>query len=621
MHEYRSPRTPGGRQAGPGGGPGPVPGGPRRPSAARPPVEPPTTRLPATPQARPRPAPEAEAPTQRIAPVPPTDPATGEGRSSLMRSSGVMAVASLVSRVTGFLRTLALVAVLGLGIVNDSYTVANTLPNIVYELLLGGVLTSVMIPLLVRAQTDDADGGVRYTRRLLTLTGVALLLATVVAMLAAPSLTRLYLGTQTSSSANPELATLFAFLLLPQIFFYGIGALLGAILNTRGVFGPFAWAPVLNNVVVLAVLGAYVAVPGQISLDPVRMGDAKLLVLGLGTTLGIVVQAVVLLPSMHRIGFRYRPVWGWDPRLTAAGGLAGWVVLYVLIGQAGYIVTTRVAADADAGSIATYTYAWLLLQVPYGVLGVSLLTALMPRMSRAAAEGRPHDVVADLSLGTRLSAVALIPITVLLTLFGTEVGVALFSLGAGGAGGGSARLGATLAASAFGLLPYAVTLLQLRVFYALTDSRTPTLIQLLIVGFKIPLLLLCPVLLAPEQVVLGLAAANALSFVFGAMLGQVLVRRRLGPARTGEMLGTIARTTAASVIGGALAYGVVALLDAGPLEGWAPVSRAWVGLAVALAVATPVTLLALRLLRVRELDPLWRRLPGPRRGRKRAGPR
>ncbi|GEL16180.1 lipid II flippase MurJ [Pseudonocardia asaccharolytica DSM 44247 = NBRC 16224] len=571
-----------------------MPGGPPpRPNAARPPTDPPTTRLPPVPSA----------------------PSESGGRSSLIRSSSVIAVASLVSRVTGFLRTLALVAVLGLGIVNDSYTIANTLPNIVYELLLGGVLTSVMIPLLVRAQTDDADGGVGYTRRLLTITGVALLLATVAAMLAAPLLTRLYLGTQTSNSANPELATMFAYLLLPQIFFYGIGALLGAILNSKGVFGPFAWAPVLNNVVVLAVLAAYAAVPGQISLDPVRMGDTKLLVLGLGTTLGIVVQAVVLLPSMRRIGFRYRPVWGWDPRLTAAGGLAGWVVLYVLIGQAGYIVTTRVAAAADAGSVATYSYAWLLLQVPYGVLGVSLLTALMPRMSRAAAEGRLHDVVADLSLGTRLSAVALIPITVVLTLFGTEVGVALFSLGAGSAGGGSARLGATLAASAFGLLPYAVTLLQLRVFYALTDSRTPTLIQLFIVGLKIPLLLLCPVLLPPERVVLGLAAANALSFAFGAVLGQVLVARRLGRARTGEMLGTVGRTTAASIAGGLLAYGAVVLLDTGPLTGWAPVGRAWTVLALALVVATPVTLLGMRVLRVRELDPLWRRLPGsPARG-------
>ena len=126
---------------------------------------------------------------------------------------------------------------------------------------------------------------------------------------------------------------------------------------------------------------------------------------------------------MRRTGFRYRPLWGWDRRLTETGGLAVWVVAYVLIGQAGYIVTTRVAAGAAPGSVAIYANAWLLLQVPYGVLGVSLLTALMPRMSRAAAEGRTADVVADLGWAAGCSAVVLLPVSVLLTLFGTQLGV------------------------------------------------------------------------------------------------------------------------------------------------------------------------------------------------------
>jgi putative peptidoglycan lipid II flippase len=507
-----------------------------------------------------------------------------------------MALASLVSRITGFLRQVALFTVLGDTILNDSYTVSNTLPNIVYELLLGGVLTSVMVPLLVRSQSEDADGGETYTRRLLTLTGVALLLATAVAMLAAPLLTRLYLGGQTTTTADPELATTLAYLLLPQIFFYGIGSLLGAILNSRGAFGAFAWAPVLNNVVVIGVVGAYLLVPD----------DARLLVLGLGTTLGIVVQALVLIPAMRRVGFRYRPVWGWDPRLTTAGGLALWVVAYVLIGQAGYIVTTRVASGSAAGSVAIYTNAWLLLQVPYGVLGVSLLTALMPRMSRAAAEGRTADVVSDLSLGARLAAVFLVPVSVLLTVFGTPVGVALFGLRQANLDG-AAQLGTALAVSAFGLLPYAITMLQLRVFYALTDSRTPTLIQLFTVGVKVPMLLACPALLRPEDVVLGLAAANSASFVAGAVLGQVLLRRRLGRLPTGAILATTGRALLASAVAALAAYGVVVLLGSGPLAGLSPVARAWTVLVVALLVAAPVTLLAMRLLRLRELDPVLRR--------------
>ncbi|OLL89504.1 putative peptidoglycan lipid II flippase MurJ [Pseudonocardia sp. Ae706_Ps2] len=515
----------------------------------------------------------------------------------------MIAIASLVSRLTGFVRNLALVAVLGFAVVNDSYTVSNTLPNIVYELLLGGVLTSVMIPVLVRAQAEDADGGERFTRRLLTVVGAALLVATLIAMAAAPLLTALYID---SSRADPALATAFAWLLLPQIFFYGIGALLGAILNSKQVFGPFAWAPVLNNVVLLGVLVVYVLVPGEISVDPVRMGDPKLLVLGVGTTLGIVVQALVLIPFMRSIGFRYRPVWGWDPRLSLAGGMALWIVAYVLVGQAGYIVTTRVATAASDGSVATYFNAWLLLQVPYGVLGVSLLTALMPRMSRAAAKGDVDQVVTDLSLGARLSTVGLIPIAAVMTAFGGALGTALFSVGAG-SGEGAARLGATVAWSAFGLLPYAVTMLQMRVFYAMTDSRTPTLIQVGMVGVKIPLLLACPLLLPPEQVVLGLAAANSLSFVGGALLGQWLLRRRLGRIRTGEVLTCLGKTTVASAAAAAIAWGLTVLLEPALLD-WPDVARAWTLLLVGTLVALPLAVVAMRVLKVRELDAVFRRL-------------
>lgn len=539
------------------------------------------------------------------APAASTPSGGAERTGSLVRSSGMIAIASLVSRITGFVRNLALVAVLGFAVVNDSYTISNTLPNIVYELLLGGVLTSVMIPVLVRAQAEDADGGERFTRLLFTVVGAALLVATLIAMAAAPLLTRLYLGSGDTGQANPALATAFAWLLLPQIFFYGIGALLGAVLNSRQVFGPFAWAPVLNNVVMLGVLVVYVLVPGEISVDPVRMGDPKLLVLGIGTTLGIVVQALVLIPFMRSIGFRYCPVWGWDPRLSLAGGMALWIVAYVLVGQAGYIVTTRVAASASEGSVATYMNAWLLLQVPYGVLGVSLLTALMPRMSRAAAKGDVDQVVTDLSLGARLSTVGLVPIAAVMTAFGPALGTALFSVGAG-SGAGAERLGQAVAWSAFGLLPYAVTMLQMRVFYAMTDSRTPTLIQVGMVGVKIPLLLACPLLLPPEQVVLGLAAANGLSFVGGAVLGQWLLRRRLGRARSGEVLACLARVALASAAAAAVAWGITRLVDPA-LADWPDVARAWTLLVGGTLIALPLAVVAMRVLRVRELDAVFRR--------------
>jgi putative peptidoglycan lipid II flippase len=549
------------------------------------------------------PAPD-DNPTERF-PVIGPEPA----EPSIGRSSSLMAVASLVSRITGFLRQVALFTVLGDTILNDSYTVSNTLPNIVYELLLGGVLSSVMIPLLVRAQKEDADGGEAYTRKLVTLATIALLLATTVGVLAAPLLTSIYLGTEPTATADPGLATTLAYLLLPQIFFYGLGAILGSILNSKGAFGAFAWAPVLNNVVVLAMVAAYMAVPDE----------TRLLVLGLGTTLGIAVQTLVLLPALRRVGFRYRPLWGWDPRLTRAGGLAVWAVLYVLIGQAGLIVTTRVATGSDGGAYAIYSNAWLLLQVPYGVLGVSLLTALMPRMSRAAAEGRNSDLSADLVLGGKLASVLLVPIAVLLTLFGTTVGVALFGLRSGNLDGAH-DIGAALAVSAFGLFPFALTMLQLRAFYALTDSRTAVLVQLFTVAVKIPLMLACPAFLPAEDVVLGLAAANSVSFIAGAVLGQVLLRRRLGHVATGSMLAIAGRALLASLAGMLLAAGVVALLGLGPLTALSALARAWIVLGVAVLVGAPVTVLCMRLLRVREVEAMTARLErlvdrrNPRRG-------
>jgi putative peptidoglycan lipid II flippase len=348
------------------------------------------------------------------------------------------------------------------------------------------------------------------------------------------------------------------------------------------------------------VLGVYVLTPGEISLDPVRMGDPKLLVLGIGTTLGIVAQALILIPALHRVGVRWRPRWGWDRRLAEAGVLASWVIGYVLIGQAGYIVTTRVAASADAGAVSTYATAWLLLQVPYGVVGVSLLTALMPTLSRSAAEGRTDRVVADLSRGSRLSTVALLPISVLLTLFGGALGIALFAHGANTLEAAT-RLGLTVAVSAFSLLPFAIVMLQLRVFYAMKDSRTPTVIQLIVVAVKVPLLLCCPLVLPPSQVVLGLAAVNGLSFVVGAVVGHVWLRRRLGALDTVRVLVTFGKTTLAAVVAGLAAIGVTALLDLGGLARIPVVPHAWVVLAIGGLIGGAGCIVLMRILRMEEL--------------------
>jgi putative peptidoglycan lipid II flippase len=520
--------------------------------------------------------------------------------SSLVKASGGMAVATLVSRLTGFLRTLALAATIGLGLVGSSFNIANTLPNIIFELLLGGVLTSVVIPVLVRAAKEDGDEGDGFAQKLLTGAALVLFAATVLAVLASPLLVQPYI----ENEANRPLATDFAYLLLPQIFFYGMGALFGAILNARAVFGPAAWAPVLNNVIVLIALAIYWVLPAPTDGSPVS--TTQLLVVGVGSTLGIVLQAAVMLPAMRRTGFRWHWRFGWDPRLSSFGGLAAWVIGYVVVSQIGLTVILRVAFSADDGGPSIYSNSWLLIQVPYGVLGVSLLTALMPRMSAAAANGRLDQVVDDLSLGSRLSAVTLLPVSLVLTVFGSQLGVAMFSVGR--AGGSSAEaLGAALSASAFGLLPMAVVMLQLRVFYAMADARTPTLIMVVMTAVKVPLAYLCPVLLPPDQVVLGLAAVNAFGFVVGLVVGDVWLRHRIGRLDTRRVLRTVLLTGIASVVSVLTAVVVVTLLER-LLGGAGAVAKAWLTVGVGGAVSLTVVVVAMRLLRVPELDPVVSRL-------------
>ncbi len=525
---------------------------------------------------------------------------------SLGRASGTMAVATMTSRVSGLVAKIALVAVLGLGVVNDSYTVANTLPTVVNELLLGGVLTSIAVPLLVGAQQDSEEHGESYAQWMITMGVVLLVVATSVAVLCAPLLTQLYLGHNTR--ANAELTTAFAYLLLPGIVFYGMSALLQAVLNVRQVFGPPAWAPVVNNVVVLATVGVYAAVPGEISTDPVRMGEAKLLVLGIGTALGITAQATTMVVALRRSGFRFRWRWGWDHRLSEFGALASWVVVYTVISQIGMIVAIRVTGQGTPGSVSTFHYAWLLSQVPYGVLGVSLLTALMPRISRSAAAEDTAAFVRDLSLGSRVSAVMLMPISALMLLGGWAIGVAFFSLGAGSVAAAD-RLGTTLGCAAAGIVPFAITMLQLRAFYAMRDARTPTIINAIMVVVRIAVCYVFLAVLDPRHLVVGVAVAMSLSFLVGAVVGQVWLRLRLGPIETGRTLVSIARALLAAGIacGVALAavYGVRALTGELPA-----IASAWLTLGVETVLVLGVSFALLAVLRAPELAPATRRLRG-----------
>jgi putative peptidoglycan lipid II flippase len=570
----------------------PVPAGPSSqaapsqaaPSSATPPRRPP----PVTPASRARPLPPVPPPRPRagrwvpgpddtqLIPVLPAVPrpvdetdedlearegAPGASRG-ILRAAGTMAVATLVSRVTGLLRTMVLAAALGVGLVNDAYNTANTLPNIVYELLLGGVLTSVIVPLLVHAQERDRDGGTAYAQRLATIAVAGLVVVTALAVAIAPALTALY-GIQ-GDPEQVELANWLARILLLEIVFYGVGALAQAILNSRGVFGPPAWAPVLNNVVVIATGVLFVAATGPGDLTPATITPGQVWLLGGGTTLGIAVQAVVLLPLLGRAGVPLRPRWGLrDTGLREAGSLGLWVIGYSAVSAVGVAVATRIANEAgraDGLGSSAFAIASLLFQMPYGIIGVALLTALLPRMSRAAARADVPGVVQDLALGTRLSALGLLPVTAALTVLGPALATVAFARGNTSVDEAQA-IGTALAVGAFGLLPMAVTLLQLRVFYAMKDARTPALIQLGMVAVRVPLLLLVPVVVGPELVVAGLMLVTSVTYVAGWVLGHVALKRRLGVLHTRATLGPVLRIAVASAVAGLVGWGAVLVTE------------------------------------------------------------
>ncbi|MFY9917016.1 MAG: murein biosynthesis integral membrane protein MurJ, partial [Mycobacterium sp.] len=497
--------------------------------------------------------------------------------AAVVSRSWGMAVATLVSRITGFIRIVLLAAILGAAL-SSAFSVANQLPNLVAALVLEATFTAIFVPVLARAERDDPDGGTAFVRRLITLATALLLVATVVSVIAAPLLVRLMLGSD--PQVNRSLTTAFAYLLLPQVIFYGLSSVFMAILNTRNVFGPPAWAPVVNNIVAIATLILYLVVPGELSINPVEMGNTKLLVLGIGTTLGVFAQTAVLLVAIRKERISLRPLWGLDDRLRRFGGMAAAMVLYVLISQVGLIVGNQIASAAAASGPAIYNYTWLVLMLPFGMIGVTVLTVVMPRLSRNAAANDTRAVLADLSLATRLTMVTLIPIVAFMTVAGPAIGSALFAYGNFG-DVDAGYLGMAITLSAFTLIPYALVLLQLRVFYAREQPWTPIVVIVVITAVKIAASLAAPHMTDDPELVAGyLGLANGVGFLAGAIVGHILLRANLNPpgglggrasqvggppgVRGGlidiEVVRTVLVATAASLIAGLLAHVVDQLL-------------------------------------------------------------
>ncbi len=539
--------------------------------------------------------------------------------ATVMRSSAVMAAGTGVSRVLGFLRAALLFAALSTGQSADAFSVANTVPNALYILLAGGVLNAVLVPQITRA-ARRADGGQEYIDRLLTVAITTLFVVTVVITAAAPVLIHLYASDRWTAQQF-ALATAFALWCLPQVFWYGLYTMLGQVLNARGSFGPFMWAPALNNIVAILGILVFMAVAGKgpQSLDSWTPGRVALLCAS--ATLGVVAQAVVLIPAMHRAGISFRIRWGLRGfGMRTASRVAGWTFAAVLIQQLGFIVISRVttagqrlaeAAGAKQGTgKAVYDIALLLFMLPHSLVAVSLVTALFTRMSVSAADDRIDDVRADLSLGLRMTGLATVLSAGTFIVLAPDITSALF---AGNDASDTQGLAMVASAMLLGLVPFSAQYLFQRVFYAFEDARTPFLVQVPIVATWAAGNLLSLWLLPPRLIVVGVGASMTIANTLGALLSARLLHQRLGFLDGQHVLRQHVRYLFAVSVGGLAGFGLARLAHAVLGEGkLASLVAAGVG---ALAIVT-IYYLILRRMRTAELDDLLgpllrRRGPAP----------
>jgi putative peptidoglycan lipid II flippase len=489
---------------------------------------------------------------------------------SILGSSAVMAAGTVVSRMSGYVRSILLVAALGGALHADLFTIANTVPNMLYILLAGGVFNAVLVPQLVRARKNDPDGGEAYTNRIVTLAAVFLLVATVLLVVVAPLLMRLYLDgsfNQSCLADQRESVIDFARYCLPQVFFYGMFVLVGQILNARGSFGPMMWAPIANNVISVGVLVVYL-----LSFGPAEGGATggftrnQELVLGVGSTVGIAAQLLILLPYLKAAGFTFRP--RFDFRGTGLGQtlrLGLWTVLFVVVNQIAYTVVVRLASsgtaaavscDGSAGEAGTgytvYSSAFLLVMVPHSIITVSLATAILPRLSARAADGDLSGLAGSLASTLRTALALVLPFAALLPLLALDVSNVVFGFGAGSSTYDT--FAPSLALFGAGLVFFTVHYLMLRGFYALERTRTVFWIQCVVAAVNIVLALVLVGITDAEDTSPALVLSYSGAYAVGALGSYAVLRGLLAGLETPRLVRFLVRT----VLAAGLAFGAAA---------------------------------------------------------------
>jgi putative peptidoglycan lipid II flippase len=479
----------------------------------------------------------------------------GDTAQGLVRSTASMAVGTALSRVTGFLRVAAMAFALGVAEsrLADAYAVANNIPNIVYELILGGVLTSVFVPVFVQqlAKRSSREAW-RSAQAVMTVTFLVLLVVTAVGILAAPWIVRLY-TLRVPAEARPavqDLATLFLRFFMPQILLYGMGAVATGLLNAHRRFAVPMFAPILNNLVVIASFLTFAFMPGPDRPSPEAITLAQKLVLAIGTTAGVAAMTVALWPSLRRIGFRWR--WAAEPRSEAVRSLirlSGWAVLYVVINQLGLLVVI-VLAGARQGAYAAYQIAFIFFQLPHAIFSVSIMTALLPSLSEDWVRRDRRDFRADLARGIRASAFVVVPAAAGYLVLAVPIVRLLIEHGVA-TGASTALVASVLTFFSLGLFQFSAFMLCLRAFYAMQDTRTPALINVFAVGLNT----VANLVLFPILGVRGLALGHALAYTFAATAAALILRRRLGGLEGRVLAGGMARVLVAAALTGAAAWG------------------------------------------------------------------
>ena len=460
----------------------------------------------------------------------------------LYRASSAMAIGTIISRITGFIRGVLLVAALGTALLADGYNVANTIPNLLYNLVVGGALTAIFVPQLIRSFADE-DGGVGFASRLVTTISVSLLGLTALGMVFAPALVRLYAPEFNTAGFENEYSVTVAFMryCLPQVFFLVLYSMLGQVANARGVFAPLMWAPILNNLVGVFLLGGFLYLVPTVSADTIT--DSQVAILGWGTTLGAVVQALILIPVVSRTNFKLRFRLGFSG-LGKSFKLAAWTLVYVLISQIGYLVTVSVATSAAVRSaqegivrgvgFTPYSNAYLIMLLPYSIVTISIITALLPHLSRLVIAKDYDEVKSQLVSAIRLVGVITIPSAVGLAFFGPLITEVLFF---GISRSDSSYMGYVLSALSFGLVAFSINIILVRGFNAFEDTKTQVVSILIINLIAIALSYLALNTVQNEYVTIYLGLAFSLSYIVGIVITIKLIKKHVGQIHFSQFMG------------------------------------------------------------------------------------